>query len=1091
MNERTTNDLVEAWLEDLGLAQYAAVFKANDVDFRTLVFIDDEDLKELGVSLGHRRVLLAAIKSLEQDDAFHQQAARQPERSTRGEAERRQLTVMFCDLVGSTELSRRLDPEDLREFLRRYQNMVTNCVVRYEGYVARFLGDGVLAYFGWPQAHEDQAERAVRSGLDVASGIKNVKLDIKEVPRVRIGLATGLVVVGDLVGDVTIESEAVTGETPNLAARLQTIAKEGQVVIDPTTRRLLGTAFELEELGAHPLNGFSEKVFAWGVIRESAAESRFEATRGSTLTRLVAREHELGLMRERWELAKGGEGQVILLSGEAGIGKSRMVQDFRRQLGDETRFNLYYQCSPHHTSSAFFPVIQRLQKAAGFSSNDNSETKLDKMEKLLEDMQQDVGSVAPLFAALLSLPGEDRFGPLNLTPQQLRHRTIEALVAQVLSLSRQRPVLFVVEDAHWIDPSTVDFVGEMMPRVTNHQTLIVITYRPEQVPKWPMHTHMSSVTLNRLGRRQAAQIAHSVGGEDLIGAIIEQIVARADGVPLYVEELTKSVLESVSSRDTAVIDLIPATLQSSLEARLGRLNEAKEIAQIGAVIGREFSYQLLSAVTDKPETELNSALDKLVESELVFRQGVPPNVTYTFKHSLVQDAAYTTILVSRRRRLHASIVEAIENEVSDQTSEKIVVLAHHAYHGEIWDKAFTYLKQAGLKAMDRAAIREARAQFEKALSVGTHLPETEEFLAQDIDLRFDLRNALWSIGAFQDILANLRDAERLAMKLCDPRRIGWISVFMSASLWQLGRFKEARAAATEALDASKDASDLPLEVGARFYLGCAHITAGNYVEAEELFTIISRSLVGELERDRCGLPFVPAVVARSWLVWSLAERGEFDNGKVHAQEALDIAEAVGHPFNLAHIYYDLGYFYGVKGELDQAVEALDKALALVREWNLTYLSPFIMGFFGHVCALSGRVEEGTALLKQATSDYESMGLGLFRSLVTMQLGEALWLGRHLEESMTTAQDALTLARKRGERGHEAYTLRLLGEITGDPDWNGNGNAEEYFTEGLNLGDSLGMQPLVAHCHLGLGRLYQHQGDGGKSKRTFGASQYVI
>ena len=1081
MNESSKNDLVETWLENLGLAQYATVFKANDVDFRALAFLSDDDLKELGVSLGHRRVLLAAIKSLGQDDVFQQQTDRQPERPTKGEAERRQLTVMFCDLVGSTELSRRLDPEDLRDVLRRYQNMVTNCVVRYEGYVARFLGDGVLAYFGWPQAHEDQAERAVRSGLDVANGIKTLKLDTEETLRIRIGIATGLVVVGDLVGDVTLDTEAVTGETPNLAARLQTLANEGQVVIDPTTRRLVGTAFELEELGLHQLKGFSEKVRAWGVIRESATESRFEATRGSALTRLVGREHELGLMRERWELAKGDEGQVILLSGEAGIGKSRMVQDFRRKLGDETRFNLYYQCSPHYTSSAFYPVIQRLQKAAEFSSNDTPKTRLDKMEKLLKDMQQDVGAVAPLFAALLSLQGEDRYGPLNLTPQQLRHRTIEALVAQVLSLSRQRPVLFVVEDAHWIDPSTVDFVSEMMPRVTNHQILIVITYRPEQAPKWPMHPHMSSVTLNRLGRRQAAEIAHSVGGEDLIGAIIEQIVARADGVPLYVEELTKSVLESVSSRDTAATDLIPATLQSSLEARLGRLNEAKEIAQIGAVIGREFSYQLLSAVANKREAELNAALDKLVQSELVFRQGIPPNAAYTFKHSLVQDAAYTTILVSRRRQLHASIVDVVENEVSDQTNEKIEMLAHHAYHAEIWDKALTYLKQAGLKAMDRAAIREARAQFEKALVVGAHLPKTEEFLAEDIDLRFDLRNALWSIGAFQDILVNLRDAEHLAKKLGDPRRIGWISVFMSASLWQLGRFKEARAAATEALESSKDASDLPLEVGARFYLGCAHITAGDYLEAEELFANIVQSLVGELERDRCGLPFVPAVVARSWLVWSLAERGQFDGGMVYAQEALNIAKEVGHPFNLAHIYYDLGYYHGVKGELDQAVEALDKAFTFVREWNLTYLSPFIMGFFGHVCALSGRVEEGIALLKQATSDYESMGLGLFRSLVNMQLGEALWLGRRLEDSMTVTQDALSLARKRGERGHEAYALRVLGEISSDPDRSDYENAETHFMEALSLAETLGMRPLVAHCHLGLGRLYQRQGDGGDKK----------
>ena len=787
---------------------------------------------------------------------------------------------------------------------------------------------------------------------------------------------------------------------------------------------------------------------------------------------MVGREHELGLLRERWDLAREGEGQVILLSGEAGIGKSRMVQDFRHQLGDATRFNLYYQCSPHHINSAYYPVIQRLKKAAGIASEDENDSKLDKVESLLKEMKQDVASVAPLFAALLSLSGEDRYGPLNLTPQQLRHRTIDALAEQVLSLSQQRPVLFVVEDAHWIDPSMADFVGEIMPRVTDHQVLIIVTYRPEHVPKWPSQPHMSSITLNRLGRRQAAEIANSVGGQGLVDAIVDRIVSRADGVPLYVEELTKSVLESVSSNESVAEDLIPATLQSSLEARLDRLKEAKEIAQIGAVFGREFSYELLTAVADKNEVEIDSALDQLVQSGMVFRRGIPPNTTYTFKHSLVQDAAYTTILMSRRRRLHARIVEVLESKVGAETDERIDMLAYHAFHGEVWDKAFTYLKRAGLQAIDRSAVREAIALFEQALTVGSRLPETNEFLAEDIDLRFDLRNALWSIGAFQEILVKLRDAERLAKKLGDSKRIGWISVFMSASLWQLGRSSEARAAAKEALEVGTQADDLPLEVGARFYLGCAHITAGDYREAEELFATISRSLDNELKRDRCGLPFVPSVVARSWLVWSLAERGEFDQGFVYAQEAIEIAEDVGHPFNLAHIYYDLGYFYGVKGELDEAVAALDKANTFVREWNLTYLSPFIMGFFGHVCALSGRIEEGVTLLRKATADYESMGLGLFRSLVGAQLGEALYLANQFEEALTIAQAALSLARKRGERGHEAYALRIVGEITGHEDMRDMDSAQENFKQSLLLAESLGMRPLVAQCHLSLGHLYQ-------------------
>jgi predicted ATPase/class 3 adenylate cyclase len=1060
---------IAGWLEGLGLGLYTAVFLENGIDRDVLPDLTESDLEKLDVKLGHRKKLLKAIAGLQADDREQAPDAR------RSAAERRQLTVMFCDLVGSTQLSRRIDAEDLRDVLQRYQAVVAAAVLRYEGYVAQFRGDGVLAYFGWPRAHEDQAERAVRAGLDALRMVGDIRLEGGAPLCARAGIATGQVVVGDLGGDVTSDAEAVTGETPNLAARLQGIATAGQVVIGATTRRLLGTVFELDDLGSHHLKGFSESVPAWGVIGESAAESRFEAAHRGTLTRLVGREHELGLLWERWELAKGGEGQVVLLSGEAGIGKSRMVQNFRNEFGDEPRFNLHYQCSPYHANSAFHPVIQRLQRAAGFSSEDDGKAKLHKLERLLAPTAADIEAIAPLFAALLSLSGEERFGPLDLTPQQLRHRTIEALIEQVLALGRQRPVLFVVEDTHWLDPSTGDFLGEIMSRIADQAVFMLITYRPEYEPPWSGHAHLTSVTLNRLGRRQAAEIARWVGGQDLADPMIEWIVARADGVPLYVEELTKSVLESGVSTGDMAGHLIPATLQSSLVARLDRLDAAKEIAQVGATIGREFSYDLLAAVVDKTDVEIDVALDRLVQSGMVFRRGVSPNITYTFKHSLVQDAAYTTVLISRRRRLHALILEVLEAQVGDQLNERIDLLAHHAYQGEVWDKAFTYLQQAGIRAMDRAAVREAVAQFEHALSAGSHLPETRESLEQAIDLHFDLRNALWSIGGFEEILTLLRGAERLAKKLDNARRVGWVSVFTSASLWQLGRSMEARDSARSALAINEKSGGLPLKIGANFYLGCAYVTSGDCRRAETFFRKIADSLTDDLSHKRCGLPFVPAVVARSWLVWALAERGEFAAGLDHGREALRIAKEVGHPFNLAHIYYDLGYLYGLKGELDAAIDALEQAFALIQEWRLTYLSPFIMGFLGHVYALSGRVEEGTSLLRQAVSDYESMGLGLFRSLVGVQLGEALFLAEQLEEALTVTERALALARKRAERGHEAYALRLLGDIAAHPDAPETETAQARYGEALALAEKFGMQPLVAHCQLGLGRLYQREG----------------
>ena len=1075
---------IEQWLATLGLEQYASTFSYNDIDLRALAYLNEEDLKELGVSLGHRRVLLAAIKSLDTDSPQLQAVPTSPAPTSPAEAERRQLTILFCDIADSTELSHSMDPEEMRELLRQYQSLVGNAVRLYRGYVARFVGDGILAYFGWPQAFEDQADSAIRAGLEAARAVATIKLDDGKSLQARFGIDTGEVVVGDLIGEETSDAETVTGLSANLAARLQGIAVPGQVVIGGNTRRLVGKAFELEDLGTHNFKGFREAVRAWAVVREREAETRFEAVRGSALTELVGRKHELALLQDRWELAKGSEGQVVFLSGEAGIGKSRVVQGFWNQIHQQVRFNLHYQCSPHHNNSAFYPVIQRLQKAARFSSEDSVNTKLDKLEQLLKTLGDYDLAEASLFASLLSLPSETRFGPSNLTPQQLRQRTVETLISQILCLSERRPVFIAVEDVHWIDPSMAEFVAELIPKIAERPVFLLITCRPENTPDWSGHPHLTSMTLNRLGKKQAAEIANLVGGAELLDAIIERIVARADGVPLYVEELTRTVVEKFSTNNQTLEELVPASLQSSLVARLDRLGEAKEVGQVGAVIGREFSYNLINAVLAKPEAEVNAALDQLVQSGLVFRSGIPPDADYKFKHALVQDAAYATILMSRRQHLHARIAEALETQGKNQSNENIESLAHHAYLGGLWEKAFIYRQQAGRKAMDRAAIREAVAQFEQALSAATHLPETTESLQQAIDLRFDLRNALWSIAAFEDILDNLEQAESLAQRLDDQRRMGWVSVFRSAGLWQLGRAEEALEAASHALAINKQQQDLSLEIGANFYLGCATVTSGDCRQAESYFQDIVDSLEGDLSRDRCGLPFVPAVISRSWMVWALAERGNFDYGKSLADEALEIAIDVDHPFNLAHIYYDLGYFHQVKGDMTEAVDALDKAMNYVREWSLTYLSPFIMGFLGHSYALAGRIEEGTELLRQAVSDYQSMGLGLFHSLVRVQLGEALFLGGRIEEAREITESALALAQGRGEQGHEAHALRLLGEIATHPESADFPLAMKCYESALTRASSHDMLPLQAHCHLGLGHLYKRQQEESQARDSF-------
>lgn len=1080
---------LEAWLKELGLKQYVDVFADNDVDQRALPHLTDEDLKELGLSLGHRRILLAAIDGLsskteepadttvEHVDQPHPPKASPQTQS--GVAERRLLTVMFCDLVGSTPLSRRLDPEELRDVLKRYRNAIASAVIGYDGYVAQFLGDGVLSYFGWPRAYEDQAERALRAALDALVGVESVKLDDNESLQARIGIASGEVVVGDLIGDSITDSESVIGETPNLAARLQGVANTGKLVISDSTRLLVGTAFDFEDIGRFDLKGFGDPVQAWRVVGEAKVESRFEASRGSNLTDLVGREHELGLLQESWGRAKGGEGQVVLLSGEAGIGKSRTIQDFRDHIADDPCIHHYYQCSPHHTNTAFHPVIQRLYREVGLSSADKPEKKLDKLEGFLEKSGIDVMSAAPIFSTLLSLPGALRYGPQELPPQQLRNRIIDILIEQILQQSRRDPVLLVIEDAHWSDPSMAEFIGEIMSRITDQRVCMLITYRPEFTPPWQDHAHVNKLTLNRLGRGQAAKIAQSLAGSDMMDAIVEQIVIRSDGVPLYVEELTKSVLESVAAENgngSVIDDIIPATLQSSLVARLDRLEEAKETAQLGAVIGREFSYELLSAVMNRSEQELLADLDRLVISGLVIRRGRPPEATYSFKHSLVQDAAYATILMSRRQHLHAKIVDVLETDSADSNIGRVDTLAYHAFQAELWDKAFTYSHLSGVKAMDRAALMEAAAQFEHALQIAANLPETKENLERTIDLRFELRNALWALGRFEAILSHLGDSERFVEKLGDPVRKGWVSVFESASLWQLGRSEKALQTAERALAVSRKTDDLSLEVAAHFYLGCPLVTSADYLRAEEMFLTIGERLKGYLSLERCGLPFVPAVISRSWLAWSMAERGEFEAGLAHGLEALQIAEEVGHPFNIAHVYYDLGYFYEIRGEIEKGVDALKTAVDLVETWSLTYLSPFIKGFYGHVLALDGRLDEGITQLEEANDLYASMGLGLFRSLVGMQLGEAYLLAGRGDEALNTVNRNLALARKRGEKGHEAYGLRILGDIVNaSPEAKERETAKTHYQAAMELGRSLGLRPLMAMCELRLSHVQEQAG----------------
>src|SRR5215510_7256629 len=680
------------WLEKLGLSEYAQRFAENDIDFTILGDLTDQDLERIGIaSLGHRRKLLRAIANLETIEkgtpAVGVASPHAP--LPLDTVERRQVTVMFSDLVGSTALSAHIDPEDLRGIIFAYQKCVTQTVHRFDGFVARYMGDGVLVYFGYPLAHEDDAERAVQAGLETIAAVSALKT--RGVLQTRVGIATGVVVVGDLIGSGDTQERSIVGKTPNLAARLQRIAEPNTVVICDSTRRLLGNLFELKDLGPrNDLKGVGEAARAWAALRASSVASRFEALHGSGMTALVGRGEELELLLRRWARAKDGEGQVVLLSGEAGIGKSRLTAALLESVVAEPHTRLRYFCSPQQRDSALYPIIGQIERAARLAHDDSPQARLDKLDALLAQTSTSALDAA-LFVEMLSLTNDGRYPTIELTPQQRRQRTLEALTTQMEALTRASPVLMIFEDVQWIDPTSLEAIGRAVDQIRTVRVMLIMTFRPEFNPPWIGSPHVTALTINRLSPDDIEAMIGGLVGDKLLPPSIQQdIIERTDGIPLFVEEMTKAVLEAGEQVVAAVPSpalAVPASLHASLMARLDRLGPAKELAQIGAAIGREFSHALLAAVVRKPDVDLESALDRLISAGLLFRQGVPPHATYLFKHALVQDAAYGTLLREQRRAFHARVAEALESQFSEIAESHPELLAHHCAEAGLIEKA--------------------------------------------------------------------------------------------------------------------------------------------------------------------------------------------------------------------------------------------------------------------------------------------------------------------------------------------------------------------------------------------------------------------
>ena len=829
---------VGTWLGSLGLDQYENLFREHAIDADILPELSDQHLKDIGVPLGHRLRMLRAIRELGTE------AEQDSDPRPQGSPERRQLTVMFCDLVGSTALTAQLDLEDMADLIRAFQGAVSAAVTRFEGQVAKWMGDAAMVYFGYPRAHEDDAERATRAGIALIEAVAELRRARHATLEVRIGIATGLVVMGELIGEGEARLRGLVGDTPDLAMRLQALAEPDTLVVSESTRRLLGKAFELKALGPQAFKGFETPVAAWLIVRERENVSRFEASRSETLTPFVGREQEIALLFERWQRAVKGEGQLALLSGEAGIGKSRVLAALRERIGKQSYLVLRYQCSPHRVNDAFHPVIGQIWYAANFVSGEAAGSRLDKLEKMIESTGLACADIAPYLASLLSLPTGERYPALDLPPNELKERIIAAMLAMTAGSARQIPLLMIVEDAHWIDPTSLELMSRMIELMRHLPIMMVTTFRPEFSPPWS-GDHVAAVPLNRLDRHEAeTMVDRMTDGRKLPPEVLEQILAKTDGVPLFMEELTKSVLESELVREengayvlaSALTPLaIPSTLHDSLAARLDRLSPIKETAQIGAAIGREFSHALLQAISPLKGAALQDALRQLIEAELIHMRGTPPKASYVFKHALVQDTAYGSLLRSRRQRIHAHIAWALKQRLTDEEYLPATI-AHHYTEAGLSEPAATSWLAAAELALSQSAPVEAERHATTGLALIADIDAGAARDALELSLLVARANALVPLKSISapETFAALTAAKQLLDQGIgtDLQRVSVLYGLCSSSTLN-ARLKQALDFAHQIIDVAQRQNDPTYELVGYRQLGTLQFYAGNFRSALE------------------------------------------------------------------------------------------------------------------------------------------------------------------------------------------------------------------------------------------------------------------
>ena len=1020
------------------------------------------------------------------------------------EGERKQVTVLFADLKGSMELLADRDPEEARKLLDPVLERMMEAVHRYEGTVNQVMGDGIMALFGAPLAHEDHAVRACYAALDMQTAIRRYGEEVRRAhgiePQIRVGLNSGEVVVRAIGSDLRMDYTAV-GQTTHLAARMEHLATPGTIRLTADTLRLAEGYIEVKPLGLVPVKGLETPIDVYEMVGAGPHRSRLHAAAARGLTRFVGRETELEALRHALARVAAGHGQVVAIVGEPGVGKSRLVWEATHTHRVHGWLLLQAGSVSYGKATAYLPVVDLLKGYFAIEDRDGPRTVQEKVTGKLLTLDRALEGSLPALQALLDVPPDDPKWA-TLDPLQRRRRTLDAVKRLLLRESQGQPLLVVFEDLHWIDSETQALLDGLVESLPAARMLLLVNYRPEYQHAWGSRTYYTQLRLDPLPPETAEELLGALLGADAgLDPLERVLIARTQGNPFFLEESVRALVETSAlagergayrlARPLPTIQ-VPATVQAVLAARIDRLPPAdKTLLQTASVVGKDVPLALLEAIAEQREDELHAALGRLQAAEFLYEAGIFPDLGYTFKHALTHEVTYGGLLQERRRRLHGQIVEAIEHRYPDRLGEHIERLAYHAFRAEEWEKAVRYLRQAGAKALARSANQEAVTHLEEALEALRRLPEASEMLESTFDLRMELWNALAPLGWFARAREVLRDAEQAAERLGDKRQLGRIWGYMGNLLWSAGHRAESKAISERARAAGEEIGDLDAQISANTNLGLAAAQVGDYRQAQACQEANLRLIPSHRSRDRLGRPLLPSVSALSQLAGALGQRGVFDDAIRHGAAAIELAQEVGHPYSLAVACFHVGRVHTLRGAAAQARPLLSEAHALTEELTIRSLMPAVALELSALSVLEGQARNIFNRLQEARVAIEELHLRPLEVLAELRMGEALLAAGRFDEARPAAVHALNLARERGEQGYEAWALRLLGELAAHPHATPTDVAESHYRDGRALAHELGMRPLVAHCHLGLGTLYRRTGDGPKAQQhlTTAATMY--